>query len=156
MPDGSLESAKIDKALDILDGARASQSVVFTWHRATAAETVRRCHDAGITVAPITGNESLAVRAASIEAFQRGELQVLVATIATLGVAANLQCAGQVVFIEESYSAEDNRQARDRVVRQGQTGTVCVHYIRAAGTADEQVLASAVSKSELRRLVLGV
>ncbi len=148
-------SAKHDRALEIVQGA-GGQMVAFAWHKAVAARLATMIDAAGITAGLINGDVPIPKRNGLIEAFRHGEPRMLAATLKTLGESANLQNADGVVFIEESYVAEDNRQARGRVVRQGQQGTATVHYVRASGTVDGRVLESATTKAQLRRLVLGV
>lgn len=153
--DGTVASAKHDKAMEIIESAAGSQLLAFTWHKAPGRELQRRCGEASIRAGLVNGDVPVARRTAVIEDFKAGEMPVLAATISTLGVAANLQNASAVLFIEESYDPVDNEQAVGRVVRQGQSAVASVHYIRAIDTVDGRVLDGAMSKADLRRLVLG-
>lgn len=148
-------SAKHDRAMEILDGAQDTQVLVFTWHKAPGYLLQERCAAADISCGLVNGDVKREDRDATIESFKRGDLKVLCATVSTLGVAANLQCAGAVIFLEESFVAVDNEQAVGRAVRQGQTQNVSIHWIRAVGTVDGHVQQAAMSKLELRRLILG-
>lgn len=156
MGDGTALSAKHDKAMELILDAGDTQTLVFTWHKAPGHELVRRCINALVPAWLVNGDVPTAKRGATVDRFKAGGLRVLGATISTLGEAVNLQNAGAVVFIEESYSAVDNEQAVGRVVRQGQAVHASVHYIRAAGTVDGRVLEGATTKAALRRLVLGI
>lgn len=156
LPDGSWSSSKLDAALRVVKDAGDSQIVVFSWHKALAEEFQRRCHAQGISCGLINGNVQKAKRAPIIDLFKRGGYQVLVATIATLSTAVNLQNASVVIMLEESYDPVDNEQAIGRVARQGQPAHVSVHALRCADTVDTlEVLPAYMTKAEVRRLVLG-
>lgn len=155
-PGGPAVSAKHDRAMEIIEGAADTQLLVFTWHKEPGAELQRRCVAAGVSCGLVNGDVKREDRDAVIAQFKAGGLRVLCATLSTLGVAANLQCAGAVVFLEESFASVDNEQGVGRAVRQGQTANVSVHYIRAADTVDGRVMLTALSKAELRLLCLGV
>ena len=154
--DGEVLSAKHDLALELIESAGDSQILSFAWHKLPGHELQRRCLAAGISCGRIDGDTPHAERERIIDLFKRGGYRVLHATISTLSTAANLQNAGVVLFLEESYEPSDNEQALARAVRQGQPAHVSAHYLRAARTVDDlRVLPSAVSKAEIRRLVLG-
>ncbi len=149
-------SAKHDRAMEIIEGAADTQVLVFTWHKEPGHELQRRCAAAGVSCGLVNGDVKREDRDTLIAQFKAGGLRVLCATLSTLGVAANLQAAGAVVFLEESFEAVHNEQGVGRAVRQGQTANVSVHYIRGANTVDGRVMLTALSKSELRLLCLGV
>lgn len=142
---GFEKSAKHDRAAELLADTD-EQALVFGWHKAVVSR---------VTPDHITGDVSVAQRAALVDRFRAGEVRTLAATIKTLGESINLQQAGVLVFLEESYVASDNAQALGRVVRQGQSQCCSVHYIRARHTVDGRVLESATTKADLRRLLLG-
>lgn len=148
-------SAKHDRAMEIILNAADTQLLVFTWHKAPGRELVRLCEEAGVPAGLVNGDVSAVARERVVQDFKDGKVRVLCATLSTLGVAANLQNAGAVVFLEESYDPIDNEQAVGRVVRQGQQVHASVHWIRAEGTVDGRVLTKATTKQALRRLVLG-
>lgn len=158
VPDGKggYAGAKLDKAMELIGGALDSQHVWFTWHKEPGYALVDRLAAAGISAGLVNGDVSRPAREAAIDLFKRGGTQVLVATMATLAVAANLQNASVVGMLEESYDPIHNEQAIARVVRQGQTANASVHRIRAENTVDDlDVLPATMTKTELRRLILG-
>lgn len=154
--EGGYDSAKLDKAMELIEAAGDSQIVVFTWHKEPGYALADRLADAGIGHGLVNGDYNAAQRVNTIDLFKRGGTRVLIATMATLSVAANLQNASQVIVVEESFDPIDNEQAVGRVVRQGQLIHASVHYIRGEDTVDDlHVLPATMSKSELRRLVIG-
>lgn len=151
-----LLSAKHDAAMEDIISAGDSQVVMFGWHRKTAAELQRRCHAAGISCGLVSGDIPVPRREREVDLFKRGGYRVLAATIKTLSSAANLQNASAVLLLEESDDPVDNEQAIGRVVRQGQMAHATVYTYRIEHSVDDlSVAANAMSKAELRRLVLG-
>lgn len=151
-----LLSGKLDAVMEVLLSAGDSQGVVFTWHKRPLYELQRRLLAAGVPVGIVCGDVAGAQREAAVDLFKRGGTQFLVATIKTLSAAVNLQNAGLVCMVEHSYDPVDNEQAIGRVVRQGQTAHASVHHFAVEDSVDDlQVLPVAVTKAELRRLVLG-
>lgn len=157
--DGSdgLLSVKHDAAMADMESAGDSQIVAFAWHKRTVYELQRRCQAAGVPCGLVCGDVPSKRREYEIDLFKRGGTRVLIATIATLSTAANLQNAGVVMMLEESDDPVDNAQAVARVVRQGQLVHASVFRYRVEHSVDDlAVFANAMSKAELRRLVLGV
>lgn len=156
-PDGAgLLSAKHDRALEIIEAGGDSQVLAFTWHRAPAEELQRRCREAGIPCGLVYGSLPDGEREREIDLYKRQGYRVLVATLAALSTAANLQNTEALVFIEHSFSPVDQEQAIGRAVRQGQQCHVSVHHIAAADTVDAtEVIPAALSKAALRKMVLG-
>ncbi len=64
-----------------------------------------------------------------IHMFRKGQLDVLIGTIGTLGTGHNLVEARHMVFNDVSWVPGDNAQARKRIDRIGQTKKPMYHYI---------------------------
>lgn len=80
---------------------------------------------------------------ATVEAWNRGEIDMLLAHPQAAGHGLNLQHGGSLlVWFSLTWSLEHYQQFNARLHRQGQTNTVVVHHIVAAGTVDEDVLAA--------------
>lgn len=159
VPDGKggYISTKLDRGLEVIEGAGDSQILVFAWHKALVRAFVGRCHKAGIGCGVIDGDVPIgAARDRVIDLFKAGGYRVLCATIATLSSAVNLQNASVVIMAEESNDPIDNEQSIGRALRQGQLQSVSVHYLRVKDSVDDlQVLPNYVTKQELRKMVLG-
>lgn len=153
---GGLLSVKHDAAMEDILAAGDSQCVYFAWHKRAVYELQRRCAAEGVLCGLVCGDVSQAARDREIDLFKRGGYRVLVATIATLSSAANLQNASVVGMLEESDDPVDNEQAVGRVVRQGQSVHASVFIYRVKDSVDDlSVMVNAMSKAELRRLLLG-
>lgn len=152
------DSSKLDLAIELIEDVLPNKTVVFTWHRATAAALAKRLRNRGIGgVSVVTGEVPQKQRAALIEDFQTNpDTKVFVGTIKTIGESVTLHAAADVIFIEHSWTAADMDQAKDRVYRIGQTRRVSVTYIVAKDTVDEtRVVPAVANKAALRRLILG-
>jgi SNF2 family DNA or RNA helicase len=76
-----------------------------------------------------------------IEAWNRGEIEMLIAHPASAGHGVNLQHGSDVaVWLSLPWSAELFAQANARLARQGQTGTVTIHTLISSGRIDEIAL----------------
>lgn len=160
-----LISAKVDKAVARVMAAGDSQAVLFTWHKVLGRELQRRFLELGVPCGLINGDVGKLPRAAlgglspreyERDLFKRGGYRVLVATISTLSTGVNLQNASYVGMVEEDYDPVNNEQSEGRALRQGQLEVVTIDRFRSPGTVDTlQVMPTAASKAELRRLVLG-
>jgi SNF2 family DNA or RNA helicase len=84
-----------------------------------------------------------------IDAWNRGEIEMLVAHPASAGHGINLQHGSdKLVWFSLPWSAELFQQANARLARQGQTSTVNIHILISAGMIDE--IALRVVRNRLR------
>jgi len=67
----------------------------------------------------ITGKQSLDERQNNVEAFQRGDLRVMLCTLAAGGTGITLTAASTMIFLQRSFSLIDNEQAEGRCHRIG-------------------------------------
>ena len=153
------ESAKIDLALDLIKDNLPRKTVVFCWHKATVRAICERLDAQGISYGGITGDTPPQLRGRLVEEFQRASgdtLQVMVATIKTLGESVTLHAASDLIFVESSWTAADMDQAADRIYRIGQENRVTITHLIARDTIDDlRVLPAVMSKDALRRAVMG-
>jgi len=93
--------------------------------------------------------------AREVEAWNRGEIKVLLAHPASAGYGLNLQQGGSIiVWYGLPWSLELWEQANARLIRPGQQRTVRVVSLLAAGTVDEKVKAALERKSMTQRELL--
>jgi SNF2 family DNA or RNA helicase len=118
--------------------------VVFSAHRAPIDELEGR---SGWAV--ITGDVSPAERSRIEDAFQRGELKGLAATIRAGGVAITLTRAHRVVFVDLDWTPALNLQAEDRVCRIGQNRGVIVTNLVGDHELDRRILEVLSRKRDL-------
>lgn len=90
-------------------------------------------------------------RAEDVEAWNRGEVPLLLAHPDSAGHGLNLQAGGHIlVWFGLTWSLEKYQQANARLYRQGQRHGVVVHHIVAAGTIDERVMRVLAGKARLQ------
>jgi hypothetical protein len=78
------------------------------------------------------------LRPGNIGAWNRGEIEMLIAHPASAGHGVNLQHGSDtIVWFSLPWSAELYAQANARLARQGQTGTVNIHVMLCRGRIDE-------------------
>jgi SWI/SNF-related matrix-associated actin-dependent regulator 1 of chromatin subfamily A len=123
--------------------------VVFTWFVDTArnmAETLEKGKPAQ-KVGTIAGNDNPdPVK----DAFQNGDLDHVIATIAKGGVGLTLTRADTAIFVDEDWVPAMNEQAEDRLHRIGQKRPVTILVLRCPGTVDDGKVAKA---NDFKRLV---
>lgn len=102
------------------------QVVAFFHHVACARAAVEALWRAAVAARAVTGEEGPVARQSSVDAFQRGDVQVLCATYGAAGVGLNLQAASEVVKVEREWVPAVEEQAEDRVHRVGQQAQVTV------------------------------
>ena len=87
--------------------------------------------------------------AADAEAWNRGEVDVLLAHPASCAYGLNLQDGGRhVIWYTLTWSLELYQQANARLYRQGQTKPVIIHRLLVVGGADEDVAKALEGKDE--------
>lgn len=96
-------------------------TLVFSMLAEIAASSARRLDtEEGIAADVLDGSMTDAERAAVLDAFACGRIQVLCATHGTGGEGLNLQTASRVIYMELAWHPAGNKQAQDRAVRPGQ------------------------------------
>lgn len=86
-----------------------------------------------------------------IEAWNNGEIPMLLAHPAGAGHGLNLQAGGHIiVWFGLTWSLELYQQANARLYRQGQTEAVIIHHLITEGTMDSRVLESLQGKKDVQ------
>ncbi len=122
--------------------------VVFCEHQPVLLRIVAGCKARRIPVGVIDGSVPKAKRTASIAAFERGDLPVMIcSTAAKEGI--TLVKARHVLLAERFFNAATEDQMVDRLHRIGQTRQVTVWLLHAAGTYDENLAAMVRRKRKI-------
>jgi superfamily II DNA or RNA helicase len=106
-----------------------------------------------VTVSTIIG-KTRKTRDETIERFQAGKTDVLVAQVRTGGVGLDLQLACTAFFYSTTFSFIDFEQAAARIHRAGQTSPVKIILIYAKDTVDKQIYDTVLSKRSVSESVL--
>lgn len=141
-------SGKLDAVREMLADRKGSPTVLFCHFRATADELVRMCDQLGLSVGLISGAVNDDARQVARRAFQRGELDVLVGTLATASEGITLTAADTCIFVERSWRPSLNIQAMRRIHRMGQTRPCTVVWLITRDTVDERLTKVLESKMD--------
>ncbi|MEX0588078.1 MAG: DEAD/DEAH box helicase [Cyanobium sp.] len=123
--------------------------VVFTAFVATA----QLLHHSFEASCLLTGALPPAQRQGRVDAFQRGEYPLLIATYGTGGLGYTLHRARHVVLVERPWTPGDAEQAEDRCHRIGMGACLTSHWPQ-LGVADQLVDGLIASKAERIALLL--
>ena len=127
-----IHSRKLDALAEILDTANGQPVLVFYNYR----HDFDRLNKAFRSYKPQTLKDQK-----DIQAWNEGEIPLLLAQPASMGHGLNLQAGGHIiVWYGLNWSLELYQQANARLYRQGQKNGVVIHRLIAHGTVDEDVI----------------
>jgi SNF2 family DNA or RNA helicase len=112
-------SWKIDALLEILAERPGEPVVTFAPSRQLMQLAGEQATAAGLEVGYVVGGQSMKARTETVEAFQRGKLDLLCVTTGAGGVGLTLTAAKTVVFLQRPWSLVEASQAEDRCHRIG-------------------------------------
>jgi SNF2 family DNA or RNA helicase len=148
-------SGKLD-ALEQLLADRELPTLVVAHFRDTVDACARRAEAAGRSAVVVRGGVSKANRRQAVRAFQRGEVDVLCATLDTISEGLTLTVADQVIFVERSWRPSRNEQALRRIHRIGTKRPVSAIDLVTRKSSDERVLAVLAAKNDQQMAALDV
>jgi SNF2 family DNA or RNA helicase len=128
------DSAVLDDCVQKITDSQPSQWVVFCAFKPTVECAIRRLTDAGLIAEPFTGDVSTAQRTKLEDAYQRGEVDVVVGTIDALYQGITLTAGHRQYWCSRHWNPERNRQGEDRQNRRGQQKRVIVFIAQPDGT----------------------
>ncbi len=152
------QSAKFDEALALIDElgvAEGEQLLIFTSYQDEVVDALKERILAacpGIEVGRITGKENSAKKALNQDRFNdpNDNMRVIIGTTRAMGLGLNMQAnCSNCLFLDPDWNPGVMEQAEDRLHRQGQTGNVMVHTIRARGTIDGYITAKLMKKLDM-------
>ena len=148
----STPSNKLNEVKDILEGG-SGQLVVYGESR-KLMELLQAELWRSYSVGMITGAVPVRVRQGYVDMFQRGELDIMLATTGAGAEGITLTAANRMVVVQESWSNVANKQAHDRIHRIGQDRGTEIITLISEGTVDEAVHRATVEKEgQLQALV---
>jgi SNF2 family DNA or RNA helicase len=149
------DSAKLDAAVEIIRDNPGKPFVVFTWFKDTVDLLAKRLLKGKpkLSVGTIKGNDD---PQPVVDAFQDGELDIMISTIAKGGVGLTLTRADTAIFVERDWVPAINEQAEDRLHRIGQDSHVTIIVLEASDTVDQSKVSRANKlKGSIVKSVLG-
>ena len=144
-------SAKLDRAVELIDEATAAGSKVLVFSQFTRhLALVRAALEAqGHRCGWLDGSLSPAARQRAVEGFQAGQWPVFLLSLMAGGSGLTLTAADTVLLLDPWWNPAVEAQAGDRAHRIGQTRGVTIVKLVTAGTVEEQVLALQDAKRQL-------
>lgn len=140
-----IHDQKLDALEEIMEAAHGEPVLVFYNYKHDLARIMERFPQAK----PLFSSEEM------IQAWNRGEIPMLLCHPASAGHGLNLQFGGHIiVWFGLNWSLELYQQANDRLHRMGQERGVIVHHIAARDTLDERVLAALEGKGATQQGLL--
>ena len=147
-----LHSAKVDALLDLIEEQEGQPLLVAVAFK-HEVERIRKA--LGEDVPYLGGGVSSTEANRIVDAWNRGEIPVLLAHPTSVAHGLNLQSGGNaMVWFGLTWSQEEHQQMIARIWRQGQTKPCVVHYIIADGTIDERVLQVLRDKTQNQNALL--
>jgi SNF2 family DNA or RNA helicase len=132
-----LHGAKIDALFDILESLGGKQVVIFSQFRQIIERLAPMLEKAGYNVAQLTGKTEN--RSEVVNAFQNGDIEVLLITTQAGGVGLTLTAASTAIFLDKMWAPSMNIQAQDRLHRIGQCEPVNIIELLALDTVEEGI-----------------
>lgn len=141
-----VHTAKLDKLEEIVEAVNGCSVLVFYQYRHDAERIMQRLK--GYRVRRYEG-------AADLEAWNAGQVDVLLAHPASTAFGLNMQRGGHyIVWFGTGYNLELYQQANARLHRQGQRYPVVVYRLICEGTADERAVAAISGKAGVQQSLL--
>jgi SNF2 family DNA or RNA helicase len=131
------ETAKMDACEEIILDNRTIPHVVFCMFKPTVTLFAERLRKHGLRVAVFTGDVKTADRTDIEDEFQRGELDIIVGTIASMYQGITLSAASTEHFLSRGWVPAIYEQAEDRCHRIGQPDPVTIYIYEAQDTVDD-------------------
>lgn len=122
---------RIDALMEILEGTPNRKLVVFATFRASIEMLRRELEKRGVKVACIHGDVKQELRAAHIERFQTGDLEIIILQPQSSAHGITLTAASTIVWFSLIPSNELHQQGNARIIRAGQIHKTFIYYFLA-------------------------
>eukprot|EP01132_Coremiostelium_polycephalum_P009693 gene9693-11901_t len=146
-------STKVMKLLELLDHyIHVERSKVLIFSQMTKMLDILELvlEIKGIRFARLDGKTKVTDRQSIIDYFSNDpDVSVFLLSTNAGGLGINLTCANVVIFYDNSFNPQNDRQAEDRAHRLGQTKEVKVHKLIVKDTVDSDILRCATEKKKL-------
>lgn len=144
-----VHSCKIEAFLETIEQLHGEHALVFYWFQHERDRLLAALQSSGLRVRLYNGD-------ADAEAWNTGEVDLLLAHPASCGYGLNLQKGGHHIiwFSYPNWALEIYQQANKRLHRQGQTHPVIVHQLVVQGGMDEAVLHALHDKGDAQDAIM--
>ena len=146
-----IHDCKLDALAELIEGLkeRGKSALVFYQFQHDMDRILKLLHETPkITACVLDGPDA-------IDAWNYGEVDVLLAHPASASYGLNLQAGGShIIWFGLTWNYEQYVQANARLHRQGQKETVIIHHLVCQGTRDADVMKALEHKDEAQQYVL--
>ena len=143
-----VHTAKLEALSELLEGLNGEHALLFYGYRHELPGLERVLTASGLRC-------RLLESSADAGAWNRGEVDVLLAHPASCAYGLNLQAGGRhIVWYTLSWSLELYQQANARLYRQGQEKPVIIHRLLVQGGVDEDVARALEGKADTQEALL--
>lgn len=147
-------SAKLDAFMDWA-GDLTVPAVVFSQSRGMIDLAAARLDTAGARIGVYTGDTPDKTRQQIIDNFQDGKLDFFLGTIKAGGEGITLTQASTMAFFDRMWGPFKNKQAEDRIHREGQRNVCQIVDFYAPRTVDSKVRKTNIDKWSVLKQILG-
>lgn len=150
------ESAKLDAALELIDGLLAEDRRVLLFSQFTSMLALigEALEARKVPFLKLTGDTPATERAELVRRFQEGDSPLFMISLKAGGVGLNLTAADTVIHYDPWWNPAVEAQATDRAHRIGQDKPVFVYRLICRGTVEEKIQGLQGRKSDLAQAVL--
>lgn len=142
--------AKLRKTISLIHRADKPVVVFFKYR-----EDLRQLQNAlGKYRLGVISGRTRKTRLATLEAFERAEIDVMLCQVKSGGVGIDLQRAHHAIFYSMTFSYIDYEQALARVHRIGQIEPVTIWVVFAKDTVDAEIISSILRKHSVSEAIL--
>jgi len=148
--------SKAQTAVDLVGDLGDEQVVILTAFKATAIALQEALDCPERPAVLYTGDQGQPDRIEALRAFQAGECQIIIGTLATMSEGVDgLQVAHHLIMLDRDWTPARNEQAIARLARSGQEAPVTVHHLFAQNTIDQIVAEACERKQTVVDLTIG-
>lgn len=144
-----VHDCKLEAFLELVEGLHGEHALVFYWFQHERDRLLEALAKPGLRVQVYTG-------AADGEAWNAGEVDILLAHPMSCGYGLNLQQGGHhaIWYGYPNWALELYQQANARLYRQGQQYPVICHHLVVQGGMDEAVVAALHDKGDAQAALM--
>ena len=143
-----VHNCKIDAFLELIEQLNGQHALVFYNFQHDRDRLVKALDGSGLRVRVYAGMEDE-------DAWNRGEIDILLAHPASCGYGLNLQQGGHhAIWFGLTWSLEQYEQANKRLHRQGQEHPVVIHHLLVQDGMDEAVAEALKDKGDMQNALM--
>jgi SNF2 family DNA or RNA helicase len=145
---------KMDVVEQVIKENPGEKIIIYCYWQADVKILYERLRDLGCAVGTLHGATPSSERGKVTDAFQKGDLQILVANITCGGYGLTLTASSTIIYYNLSFKVIDFLQSQDRIHRHGQAKTCLYIPILTRGTIDEYIYETIVKNTAIAQNIV--